>query len=60
MSIKDVPGDKKATSQSAGADSSPMRRAMEKPPLMGEVAARPERLSFKSSIFYDTIKEKSR
>ena len=28
MSIKDVPGDKKATSQSACADSSPMRRAM--------------------------------
>ena len=30
MSIKDVPGDKKATSQSTGADSSPMRRAVGK------------------------------
>ncbi len=31
---------------------------MGKPPLIGEVAARPERLSFKSSFFCDKIKEK--
>jgi hypothetical protein len=31
-----------------------------KPPLIGEVAARPEKLSFKFSFFCDKIKEKSR
>jgi hypothetical protein len=30
-----------------------MRRAMEKPPLIGEVAARPERFQF--NIFYKEV-----